>query len=481
MSQRQLVIRRENEDSESRLSFSMEESLLLLCQQAGISIETPCNGKGICGKCRVQFLKGAPLPQPAERRSLTPDELRQGIRLACAVKLTGDCEVLLPKEKKPDAVTGLFEVGWKDLGSDCAECFLVADIGTTTVVVEKRRKCDGAVIDVYKGVNAQRAYGADVLSRMEAVLSGNAQQLSRMIKGQLSEAVQQLTTSHEKVDFMVIAANTTMVHLLMEYDVTGLSRAPFKPETLDEITTEIAGIRTYVMPGISAFVGGDIVAGLHAVEFVKGGSIRNLFIDLGTNAELVLYENDRGICCATAAGPAFDGDAGTGFFGSDMIALLAKLMNEGIVDEMGTLDEAHFEKGVAVSQQNKTMHISQKQIRNLQLAKAAVRGGIEVLLKKANLCADQIERVYLAGGFGYYLDVHAAIKIGLLPKELENKTISCGNGALLGAAVYGYKIMTGENRSLPMSLQAINLAEEELFAENYVNYMNLTENTDRTP
>lgn len=478
MSQLQLVIKRENEDLESRLSFSRGESLLSLCQKAGISMETPCNGKGICGKCRVQFLKGAPLPQPAERRSLTPDELRQGIRLACAVKLTGDCEVLLPKEKKPDAVTGLFEVGWKDLPLNSG-CFFVADIGTTTVVVEKRRKCDGAVIDVYKGVNAQRAYGADVLTRMEAALSGKDKQLSQLIAGQLAEGVGQLNSFGEKADFMVIAANTTMVHLLMGYDVTGLSRAPFRPETLDEIVTEIAGIRTYVMPGISAFVGGDIVAGLYAVEFVKGGAQRKLLIDLGTNAELVLYGNGKGICCATAAGPAFDGDAGTGFFGSDMIAVLAKMLREGIVDETGTLDEHHFERGVDMPLPNGTLHISQKQIRNLQLAKAAVRGGIEVLLKKEGLCPDQIDKVYLAGGFGYYLDVHAAVQIGLLPKELETKTIACGNAALLGAAVYGYKIMTGGKRELSIRLQAINLAEEEMFTNNYVNYMNLTENTDR--
>lgn len=475
MSKLQLVIKRENGDLESKLSFSMGESLLLLCQKAGISIEMPCSGKGICGKCRVRFLKGAPLPQPAERRGLTPDELRQGIRLACAVKLTGDCEVLLPKEKKPEAVTGKFEVGWKDLSGDTG-CFLVADIGTTTVVVEKRRKCDGAVIDVYKGVNAQRALGADVLTRMEAALSGKDRQLAQLITEQLTEGVQQLNASSEKADFMVIAANTTMVHLLMGYDVTGLSRAPFAPETLSEIMTETAGIRTYVMPGISAFVGGDIVAGLFAVEFAKGGAGRKLLIDLGTNAELVLYGDGRGICCAAAAGPAFEGDAGTGFFGSDMIAVLAKMLEEGIVDDMGTLDEAFFESGVDFPLQNGTLHISQKQIRNLQLAKAAVRCGIEVLLKKEGICPGQIEEVYLAGGFGYYLDVHAAVRIGLLPEELEDKTIACGNAALLGAAVYGHRIMTGESRDLSIRLQAMNLAEEEMFTQNYVNYMNLTQN-----
>lgn len=482
MSEPQLIIKRENGKIEGKLSFTMGESLLLLCKKAGISINAPCNGKGVCGKCRVKFLKGAPLPQPAERKNLTPDELRQGIRLACAAKLTGDCEVQLYDEKKPDAVTGHFDIRWEKYQEQCdecsksADCFIVADIGTTTLVMEKRKKLDGSIADVYKAVNAQRTYGADVLSRMEAALEGKGGQLSQLIIKQLAEGIKQLNADGETADFMVIAANTTMIHLLMEYDVTGLSRAPFKPVTLEEIITEIAGIKTYIMPGISAFVGGDIAAGLHAVDFAHENGKWNLFIDLGTNAELVLFGKEKGICCATAAGPAFDGDAGTGFFGSDMIAVLAKLLKEEIVDETGTLDEEHFETGVDVPLQNGILHISQQQIRSLQLAKAAVRSGIEVLLKKKNLDIGQIDRVYLAGGFGYYLDVHAAVSIGLLPKELENKTIACGNTALLGAAVYGYKILAGVERTLPVQLDAMNLAEESLFTESYVNYINLVLN-----
>lgn len=499
MSQMQAVIKRENEEVESKLSFEKGESLLLLCQKAGILIETPCNQKGICGKCRVRFLKGAPLPQPAERRSLTPEELRRGVRLACAVRLTENCEIVLPQGKGPDAVRGKREICWENPQTGY---FIAADIGTTTVVMELRQKCDGRAAAVYKGVNAQRAYGADVLSRMEAALNGNGKELARLIRKQLTEGIAQLTRGAEHpVDFMVVAANTTMVHLLMGYDVTGLSRAPFVPETLDEIVTTIGGLKTYIMPGISAFVGGDITAGLYWTAWeesrermdgsdggVPAGSVLKpssgvpadggncLFIDLGTNAELVLYGEKTGICCATAAGPAFDGDAGTGFFGSDMIAVLAKLLDDGILDETGTLDDAHFEKGVDVSVENGRMHISQQQIRNLQLAKAAVRGGIEVLLAKRNLRANQISRVYLAGGFGYYLDVRAAVRIGLLPKELEQKTVSCGNAALSGAAVYGYRISTHKDRSFPLALKAINLAEEAMFTDSYVNYINLDSN-----
>lgn len=169
MPQFQLVIRWENKKQESKLSFTPGESLLLLCQKAGISVEIPCGGKGICGKCRVRFLKNPPLPSPAERGSLTPEELRQGIRLACVTRPAGDGEVLLFDGKKPDAVLGKYDIYWDDISckdgrtggkqsferaaDECAPdsanhgegYFIAADIGTTTLVMEKRKKSDGRV------------------------------------------------------------------------------------------------------------------------------------------------------------------------------------------------------------------------------------------------------------------------------------------------------------------------------------------------
>lgn len=477
----QIFIKRENSDFACRLSFEKGESLLLLCQKAGIFINAPCNGKGSCGKCRVRFTKGAPLPVPAERKHLTPEELRLGIRLACMCTLTTDCEVVLPAEKETDVITGGFEIRWsvdEDKKTPLQSCFIAADIGTTTIVMEKRRLCDGERVAVYKAVNAQRKYGADVLTRMEAALSGEKERLSRLLKEQLAEGIKKLQGDGKQMQFMVIAANTTMVHLLMEYDVAGLSRAPFTPYTLDEIHTNIAGLETYVMPGISAFVGGDIVADLYAAEYLKNRQKAEtqyeLLIDLGTNAELVLFGSGRGICSAAAAGPAFDLGAGTGFFGSDMIAILAELLEKGVVDENGTLDDAHFDTGALIPAKEGGLTVSQKQIRSLQLAKAAVRCGIDVLTAKMGIGVEQIGKVYLSGGFGYYLDVSAAVKIGLLPLSLARKTIACGNMALLGAALYaGNKIMGKEN-ALPVALTAINLAKEPAFTENYINYINLT-------
>ncbi len=473
-----LVMRDQNNNVMSKLSFTKGESLLLLCKKAGFSLPASCNGKGTCGRCKVQFVKGAPLPQATERQKLTVEELRQGYRLACMTKPDQDCEIVLSSETKPDAVAGKIEAGWK---LDMQGFFLVADIGTTTIVIEKRKKCDGSIVDTYKAVNDQRIYGADVLSRMEASLEGKAEELATLVRSQLTEGIRYLNRDKAS-DLMIVAANTTMIHLLMEYPVEGLAKAPFKPYTLRKVITEIAGIKTIIMPGISAFVGADIMAGLLAVHHMTKQSGKaidqngeyQLFIDLGTNAELVLYDKRGGICTATAAGPAFEGDAGTGFFGSDMVAVLAWLFEKGMIDENGTLSDEYFEHGVLIPCDERKMHISQQQIRNLQLAKAAVHTGIEVLMQKAGITEEQIKNVYLAGGFGYYLDVHAAVTIGLLPHSLEKKTIACGNTALVGAAVYAHQLMTGAEKAIEINIIPINLAEEELFGENYANHIGLS-------
>lgn len=477
MSDLQLIIKYENDNTESKLFFQAGESLLLLCQKAGIALSLNCGGKGICGKCKVRFLKGAPMPGATERRWLSPDELRMGYRLACLVKLNADCEILLPRQKEMDAVGETLDICWKAESQTEHSCFVTTDIGTTTLVMEKRRITDGSVIDVYKAINAQKCFGADVISRMEASMNGNREDLSYLIKEQIQEGFATLGT--DDISFMVVAANTTMVHLLMGYDVSSLSKAPFLPKTLDEIETDIAGIPTYIMPGFSAFVGGDIFSGLLALG-MKDADLTSdrpidrshdkliLLLDLGTNAEMALIRNNRMVATSAAAGSAFDSIADVGIYGADVISFLYRLLQEKKIDEHGTLQGEWFEKGVPyVVDEDKNpetdlesgvgngwnaksdvkeetasvsdiVYITQKHIRQMQLAKAAVRCGIDYLVEKFGCTMQEINHVYVAGGFGYYLDVEAAFGVGLLPDAFKGKTTACGNTALSGAAWYGY-------------------------------------------
>lgn len=513
-------IRREKEESESKLSFAKGESLLLLCQKAGIALSLNCGGKGICGKCKVRFLKGAPMPGISDRRFFSPDELRQGYRLGCLAKLYSDCEVVLPEKKEPDIVEDFVKVSFclpENIIRNGRAYFVTTDIGTTTLVMQKRSVLDGSVCAVYKAVNAQKCFGADVISRMEASLHGNREDLSNLIRGQIQEGF--TTLGLDDISFMVVAANTTMVHLLMGYDVSSLSKAPFLPKTLDEIETDIADIPTYIMPGFSAFVGGDIFSGLLALgmknvdltsdrvfEHLRDKLI--LLLDLGTNAEMALIRNNRLVATSAAAGSAFDSIADVGIYGADIISFLYRLLQEKKIDEHGTLQGEWFEKGVPyVVDEDKdvntgidAIYITQKHIRQMQLAKAAVRCGIDYLVEKFGCTMQEIDHVYVAGGFGYYLDIEAAFGVGLLPEAFQKKTTACGNTALSGAAWYGYSKIkknlddetvvnskdqtdggTSEKKEMNiddiirnyvnLDKSLINLANEPDFSERYISYL----------
>ena len=483
MSELQLVIKTENETSESKLFFESGESLLLLCQKAGIPVAANCGGKGICGKCKVRFLKGAPLPTAQERRFFSPDELRQGYRLACLSRLYTDCEIEVPKLRKVDAVSKALDIKWKPIDRYDGKYFITTDIGTTTLVMQKVSASDGQVIETYKAVNAQNRFGSDVISRLEESEHGHREELSHIIRDQLGQGVEKLGS--DDVLFMVIAANTTMVHLLMEYDVQGLSKAPFDAVCLDEVRTEIAGIEAYVMPGYSAFVGGDIFSGVLAICSTTNNR-PTLLIDLGTNAEMVLFDSDQMVATSAAAGSAFDSIADVGLFGADVVAISYRLLKEHKIDCHGTLQDEWFEQGVAI-EYKKQVYITQDHIRQMQLAKAAVRCGIDYLSEAFGCALQDIGQVYVAGGFGYYLDVEAAFGVGLLPDAFRGKTFACGNTALSGARVYGYDKLVAkdsENGEINDKLfsnvfdfskkKIINLAMEPDFSERYISYLDFS-------
>lgn len=502
MSDLQLIIKYENDNAESKLFFQAGESLLLLCQKAGIVLSLNCGGKGICGKCKVRFLKGAPMPGISDRRFFKPDELRQGYRLGCLAKLYSDCEVVLPKKKEPDIVEDFVKVSFclpENIIRNGRAYFVTTDIGTTTLVMQKRSVLDGSVCAVYKAVNAQKCYGADVISRMEASMHGNREDLSNLIRGQIQEGF--TTLGLDDISFMVVAANTTMVHLLMGYDVSSLSKAPFLPKTLDEIETDIADIPTYIMPGFSAFVGGDIFSGLLALgmknvdltsdrvfEHLRDKLI--LLLDLGTNAEMALIRNNRLVATSAAAGSAFDSIADVGIYGADIISFLYRLLQEKKIDVHGTLQGEWFEKGVPyVVDEDKdvntgidAIYITQKHIRQMQLAKAAVRCGIDYLVEKFGCTMQEIDHVYVAGGFGYYLDIEAAFGVGLLPETFQKKTTACGNTALSGAAWYGYsKIKKNlDDETVVNSKDQTDGGTSEKKETNIVNIINKYVNLDRT-
>ncbi len=494
-----------------------------------------CGGRGSCGRCRIQFLSGAPIPSASDRSTFTPDELRKGYRLACMSRPKQDCVIHLDLIGLDDMVQQIeilttaqhTVINDNDVTTDNIEgrtnniedrinntedkTYMIAvDLGTTTIAMQLIEMNSGKVADTYCAMNPQRSYGADVLSRIQAADNGHEQNLRESVWKVLQTGVDRFRDIGE-ICCMCIAGNTVMEHLLMGLSTENLGRSPFTPVEIglqkcmlpynENVGSEL---QVYITPGISAFVGGDIVAGLYHCGLLdvsqfeqtydKGGAF--LFIDLGTNGEMAITDGKRMIVTAASAGPAFEGGANASVPGSDMIAVTTSLLKRGIIDETGLLDEAYFEQGIDVPIQNingldgSVIHIAQKDIRDIQMAKAAVRAGIEILYEKMG--QPKLTHVYLAGGFGYYLDVDAAIAVGLLPENMRHIVTAEGNTSLAGAYEMGRDLWTGrlkeetlakkldgnnrQNKNNKISglnsIESLNLAEQENFEALYLSFLN---------
>lgn len=442
----------------------------------GISFSL-CAGKGICGKCKIRFIKGIPLPCNAERGLLTAKELREGVRLACMAKPVRDCEIEILFEQDMTVITE-FNAGEGKADScinETTEIIMTADLGTTTIAMAAVDMATGDVVQTYSCMNPQAVYGADVIARINAAKNLGADKLRKpaidaLIGGirYLTEAVGANRFGHNEPVY--VAANTTMNHFLAGSDGATLGEEPFRPEFLESKTIEAEGFKFTLLPGVSAFVGGDIVAGMLSCNMIsfeeKGGQLQLqkgiLLIDLGTNGEMALCNGEKIYCTSAAAGPAFEGKD-TLKHGSHNVNILAELLKAGQMDSTGFLHKYSDE-------------LSQQEIRDLQMAKAAVRTGIDVLLKKADMTADEVKKVCLAGGFGYYILVEAAVTIGLIPAEFKPVTISVGNASLRGAALYARIIRSGNTEKADRFIREkcipVNLAKEEYFIDNYISNMN---------
>jgi uncharacterized 2Fe-2S/4Fe-4S cluster protein (DUF4445 family) len=292
--------------------------------------------------------------------------------------------------------------------------------------------------------------------------------LQRLIREDVLNGIRYVTektgVSEADIGCVSIACNTVMTHLLLGYPCDTLGVFPFVPHDLSmkELTFgEAFGSREYgmpvlVLPGISAFVGADVAAGLACLGFNANENVCML-IDLGTNGEIALGNKDKLYVTSTAAGPAFEGN---GNYGSDAISVCAKMLKDGLLSVNGTVLD------------NAKAGIKQEHMRGIQLAKAAVRAGLETLLLRYGVGYGQVETVYIAGWFGYELDVPSAAEIGLLPREFIGKVKAVGNSSLRGAAEAGISRAVRENiRGICESAAEINLGADEEFYMFYVEQM----------
>jgi uncharacterized 2Fe-2S/4Fe-4S cluster protein (DUF4445 family) len=432
-------------------------------------IEQHCNGRGTCGKCMVRFTKEAPFPTSRDREYFNANQLREGYRLSCQIK--GPCNFPYEVEQIENRIVTITSSSLlqrqliKTIKHKVMKGFtLTVDLGTTTIAMVLWSQEKNEQIACVSFLNPQRKFGADVLSRLQSSSEGNEKILKQLIMESIQSGLEQLCNI-EKPDKCVIVGNTAMIHLLMGYQTCQLMQAPFQSLQKPKEQIEIGGYVFQIVTSISAFVGGDITAGIIASNMNKSEEIK-LLIDLGTNGEIVLGNRERMIATATAAGPAFEGGFGGGIFGSDMCSFVSELLESGAIDQYGLLKESYFEEGIF----HHGVLIRQQDIRNFQLAKAAIYAGITVLLNRYQIDYTRIQEVILAGGFGYFIDVEKAVRIGLLPEELKDKTISAGNTALVGA--FAIEKMEVKDYDFIEKVEVINLALDELFEDAYLSALN---------
>lgn len=500
-----------NSGQELKIQGRKKDTLLETLRKSGVFIPAVCAGRGSCGKCRIQVIDGNVPETEADHKFFSKQEIEAGYRLACRAYPESDCTILIEDNESE----GFFvQAQGKDtdvypLGGNVAYG-IAADIGTTTIAMQLVELKTGKIADVYTSVNRQRAYGADVISRIEAANSGKKEELTKTVREILLEGIFQLTQKESiRVKRMVIGGNTTMIHLLMGYSCETLGIFPFKPVNIHTIHTtgkELFGKQDLdfdiiIYPGISTYVGGDIVAGLYSLGFQEREKV-SVLIDLGTNGELAIGNKDRILVASTAAGPAFEGgniicgmgsmpgaicrvemDHGEiraetignaepkGICGTGVIDCVYELLKEGIVDETGLMEDECFESGAVLSEDEK-IRFYQKDVREIQLAKSAVRAGLETLILRYGAVWDEIETVYVAGGFGHKMDVHKAAGIGLFPAACEGKIEAVGNSCLAGTVKYLIRQEAPEDTlKLVEASKEISLSNDKDFQEFYMEYM----------
>lgn len=453
------------------------------------ALDAPCGGRGTCGKCKVLVTSGNPGPvSNEERHLLTHEELQGGIRLACTCRPAESLSVQLlggGAHTVLDAIGSFSETPdprVREAGSFGA----AIDIGTTTVVAYLVSFTHPAeVVGVASELNAQRSWGADVISRISFAgeAEGNLPLLAGAIRKQVSSLVSRLLQEQNAAPAalreIAIAGNTTMLHLFAQVDPSSIAVAPFDPVFTHQVVenAEIYDLpfpeaELRLLPSIAGYVGADITAGIAAIGLDRKEGL-TLLLDLGTNGEMALGNRERILTCATAAGPAFEGagiSCGTGgipgaidtvvaqdgklhwtsiagknpvgICGSGILDTVAALLSLEIVDSTGAMSDPYTEGGYCLVEgpgkngsesENGRICFTQKDVRQIQLAKGAVAAGVQVLLEEWGCKASEIEEVYLAGGFGNYLRPSSALISGLLPMETGDRIIPAKNSAGLGA------------------------------------------------
>jgi uncharacterized 2Fe-2S/4Fe-4S cluster protein (DUF4445 family) len=396
------------------------------------------------------------------------------------------------------------------------------DIGTTGISAYLIDLESGEILNKLSSLNPQTEYGGDVISRISWCMTHQegTKLLQKLISDELNRLMRKLTDgrfSAEQIYNIVVAGNTTMLHLLAGINPSSMAVAPYRPVLLNSATfraSEIGisineGGRVTLLPGVSAYVGADIIAGISATEFNKNKK-NSIFIDIGTNGEIAAISGGKMVCTSTAAGPALEGMniscgcraekgaiesfdidenynvtyatiEGTepvGICGSGLIDMAGSLVKRGIVSNTGSFNKNMDQRVMGRFREKKfyitdKIYISQKDIRQIQLAKGAIAAGIKMLLEKINITVDDLEEVIIAGAFGYHIDEENILNIGLIPKGFNGEISFVGNTSIEGARLAAVnKSCLIEMEAVQGEMEALELSTDSRFQDYFIAELN---------
>lgn len=515
------------------------ESLLNAAWRSGLPVDAPCGGQGWCGRCRV---KVSPPPPAAteDSRVLSPAEIVDGWRLACRCHPTVAASVTFPEPEGATLSEGRI---LKDISPPITEEVRAAhggvrlgialDLGSTTLSAQIWNLDRRRLLGTRSAANPQVSFGSDIISRISAAgtPSGHSRlsrSLRRGVSKLLGDLVLTVRTPFQDVTDIVVAGNTTMQHFLAGADPSPLARAPFRPAFLalsprpaaDLGLLRFTAATIRLIPSLSAFVGGDAVAGLLSL-LPQRRQAPSLLIDIGTNAELLLIRSRSFLATSAAAGPALEGgniSSGmtarpgaiekfdfvgdlvpavigggppNGICGSgllDLIALLLKfglLLPDGRLLSPGEVSRHPWPKlaarlgtgeGGTFFSFSPGLSLTQDDVRQVQYAKSAVTTAWQLLLKESRLREEEIRHLYLAGSFGYSLRPGSLSAIGIIPRHWEKKMVFSGNTSLAGASITLLQPdITAETDRIIRTTKTRHLAESRHFHDLFIKNLGFPE------
>ncbi|WP_291560936.1 MULTISPECIES: ASKHA domain-containing protein [unclassified Clostridium] len=555
-------------------------SLLIdVIRKNGFKLETPCNSKGICGKCKVKIYGIKSEPKDEEKKFLT----NANERLACITKIEEDITVEFLTNEKEDLKTinegysidvdinsrlqkrkfqnikkaeykcsvectsfnikdmdiikrigdlrkyqeeNLYVVTFEDTIIDLFNenkniLGIALDIGTTGISSYLLDLENGNILNKASTLNPQTTFGGDVISRISFTMQeeNGLDKLQEVIIEKINELIEELIGkkfNRDDIYNLNIAANTTMLHILAGVNPESIAKAPYKATFLDkidlrpkELNIDInpKGIIT-LLPSISSYVGADIVAGIVAIDISKYQSV--IFIDIGTNGEMVLLKDGKLYSTSTAAGPALEGmniscgmraESGAiekfeldknfnvsystigetkarGICGSGLLDITSNLIKTGILEPSGrfsktlpeNIKEKFRDKKFYITED---IYISQKDIRQIQLAKGAIASGITMLLKEVDDSIENIDHAIIAGSFGYHLKEESIRTIGIIPNGFKGDIKFVGNSSVEGAKLS----LLNKDKLLEMMdikdrVEVVDLSSKDYFQKYFIEALN---------